>query len=121
MSIAHDSHNIICVGTNDDDMEVAINTIILQEGGMVCVCDGEILEQLSMPIAGIMSNEDADVVEQKLDAMHRCAHEKLGVSPDIEPIMTLTFMALPVIPELKLTDMGLFDVNAFKFVETDVQ
>lgn len=121
VSIAHDSHNIICVGTNDDDMEIAINAIISQEGGMVCVCDGNVLEQLSMPIAGIMSNENADIVEQKLDAMHKCAHENLGVSPDIEPIMTLTFMALPVIPELKLTDMGLFDVNAFKFVETSVK
>lgn len=119
VSIAHDSHNIICVGTNDDDIEFAVNSIISQVGGIVCVRNGDVLERLNMPIAGIMSNEDADVVEQKLDAMHKCAHEKLGVSSDIEPIMTLTFMALPVIPELKLTDMGLFDVNAFKFVGVD--
>lgn len=119
VSIAHDSHNIICVGTNDDDIEFAVNSIISQIGGIVCVHNGEVLESLSMPIAGIMSNENADVVEQKLDAIHACAHEKLGISSNIEPIMALTFMALPVIPELKITDMGLFDVNAFKFVRVD--
>lgn len=120
VSIAHDSHNIICVGTNDDDIEMAVNDIISQEGGMVCVLDGEILESLEMPIAGIMSNEDATTVERKLDKMHSCAHEKLGVSKDVESIMTLTFMALPVIPELKLTDLGLFDVNEFEFVSCEV-
>lgn len=121
VSIAHDSHNIICVGTNDDDIEFAVNSIISQVGGIVCVRNGEVLECLNMPIAGIMSVDDAGIVEQKLDAIHACAHEKLGISSDIEPIMTLTFMALPVIPELKITDMGLFDVNAFKFVESDIK
>lgn len=119
ISIAHDSHNIIVVGTNDTDMEYAVKELIGQQGGMLLACGQKTLAAMAMPIAGIMSDKDGEWVNERLTQIHEIAHKKLGVSNDVDPIMTLCFMSLPVIPELKLTDMGLFDVAKFAF--TSVQ
>nr|WP_099204316.1 adenine deaminase [Scatolibacter rhodanostii] len=116
ISIAHDSHNVITTGVNDEDMAFAVEQLALQEGGVILVKDGKILESMPLPIAGLMSNQSGEWVDRKLQAIHEAAHRVLGVNRDVEPIMTLCFMSLPVIPELKLTDSGLFDVTQFKFI-----
>ena len=119
LSIAHDSHNIIAVGANDADMAFAVETLIRLGGGIVLAKDGCVLESMSLPIAGLMSDQNGVWVDQKLAQIHETAHDALGVSRDLEPMMTLCFMSLPVIPEIKLTDMGLFDVTQFKFISVD--
>ncbi len=116
LSIAHDSHNLIVVGVNDDDMELAINTLIAQEGGVVLVADGEVLDAMPMPLGGIMSDQSGEWVKDKLITLHDKAQTELKINPNIEPVMTLCFMSLAVIPEIKLTDMGLFDVTKFDFI-----
>ncbi|NLW54983.1 MAG: adenine deaminase, partial [Clostridiaceae bacterium] len=110
LSIAHDSHNIICVGTNDIDMDLAIRTLIEQEGGFVLVREAEILRATPLPVAGLMTDRSAEWINKELDILHDIAIRDLKVSEDVDPLMTLCFMALPVIPELKITDKGLFDV-----------
>lgn len=119
LSIAHDSHNIIVVGTNDDDMETAVNALISQGGGIVLVLGGKILETMPMPIAGLMSDKDGKYVDEKLTKLHDTAINTLGVNNTVEPVMTLCFMSLAVIPEIKITDKGLFDVDAFEFTSVD--
>ncbi len=116
LSIAHDSHNLIVVGVNDDDMELAINTLIAQEGGVVLAADGEVLDAMPMPLGGIMSDQSGEWVKDKLITLHDKAQTELKINPNIEPVMTLCFMSLAVIPEIKLTDMGLFDVSKFDFI-----
>jgi adenine deaminase len=116
LTIAHDSHNIIVAGTNDDDMVTTVEAIIAQEGGIVLANDGEILYRLPLPVGGIMSDRSGEWVMEQLTAIHKAAIDDLGIRDDIEPVMTLCFMSLPVIPELKLTDMGLFDVTQFDFI-----
>ena len=116
-SIAHDSHNIIAVGTSDQDICRAVNLIIENKGGICAVSrDREMI--LPLPIAGIMSNEDYSKVADKYSALDRMAKE-LGSSLH-SPFMTLSFMALPVIPKLKITDKGLFDAEKSAFVNTFV-
>ena len=113
-SVAHDSHNLIIVGTNDHDILKAVNVIQAMRGGLVVVSDGKLLSSLPLPIAGLMSESGVDQVYLQSEALHR-AVRKLGCEiPD--PFMTLSFLSLPVIPELKITDKGLVDVNQFKFV-----
>lgn len=119
LSIAHDSHNIIVVGVSDADMAFAVQKLIDQDGGIVLVKEQTVLESLPMPIAGLMSDRSGEWVDEKLTRIHETAVEALGVSPQLEPVMTLCFMSLPVIPELKLTDMGLFDVNRFEFIDIE--
>ena len=119
LSIAHDSHNIITVGVNDADMAHAVEMLIEQGGGVVLVRDGRVLESLPMPIGGIMSDQSGLWVDDKLTRIHDAALRELGISTKIEPIMTLCFMSLPVIPEIKLTDMGLFDVTKFGFIDIE--
>lgn len=121
LSIAHDSHNIIVVGVNDDEMEAAVNALVMQEGGIVLVKDGKVIESMPMPIAGLMSNESGEWVEEKLTAIHEVAASQLGICGEVEPIMTLCFMSLIVIPAVKLTDSGLFDVNEFSFIPVCVE
>ena len=121
LSIAHDSHNIIVVGVNDDDMEFAVNELINQSGGMILVKDKEVLESMPMPIGGLMSDQSGEYVDEKLRNIHKIAHEVLKVNLSVEPVMTLCFMSLAVIPELKLTDMGLFDVTQFKFISIEAE
>ncbi|WP_053983492.1 adenine deaminase [Niameybacter massiliensis] len=114
-TIAHDSHNIVCVGDNDQDMVLAVNTLIEKQGGIVIVSEGKVVDHLNLPIAGLMSHLSASQVTDKLAALLAVA-KTLGINDKIDPFLTLAFMALPVIPELKLTDRGLFDVGAFKHI-----
>ena len=119
LSIAHDSHNIIVVGVNDDDMAYAVEELINQGGGIILVKDKEVIESMPMPIAGLMSDKSGEWVADRLASIHEIAHKNLSISDTVEPVMTLCFMSLAVIPELKITDMGLFDVTAFKFISIE--
>ncbi len=116
-SIAHDSHNIIVAGTNTADMAAAVEEVIRMEGGMTAVLDGKVLASLALPVGGLMSERDAEYVTRHLDRVQNAAHTVLGVRGDIEPVMTLCFLALPVIPVLRLTDLDLFDVRTMKFTD----
>jgi len=119
MTIAHDSHNLICVGDNDDDMLLAIKKIKDIQGGVVIVSNGVVMEYLTLEIAGLMTNDDYHLVIDKLSKMEKIARG-LGVNKDVDdPILSLAFVSLPVIPALKLTDMGLFDVNQFRLVDIE--
>ena len=117
ITIAHDSHNIICVGTDDAQMETAVKALIEQKGGIVLVSKNKVIERLELPVAGLMSDRDADWVQEKLAKINQAAFEILGINRELEPVSTLCFMALPVIPEIKITDKGLFDVKEFKFID----
>ncbi len=116
LSIAHDSHNIIVVGVSDTEMAFAVERLRDQNGGIVLVKDGAVLGSMPMPAAGLMSDQPGEWAAEKLEELHETAHIQLGVSRGVDPIMTLCFMSLPVIPEIKLTDMGLFDVTKFAFI-----
>lgn len=119
LSVAHDSHNIIVVGVSDAEMEFAVKSLIEQEGGIVLVKEGRVIERMPMPIAGLMSDRSGEWVDEKLTKIHEKARAELGISGTVEPVMTLCFMSLAVIPELKLTDMGLFDVKTFSFIPVE--
>ena len=121
VSIAHDSHNIIAVGVNDSEMELAINELIKQDGGIVLVKNGQVIDSMPMPIGGIMSNKSGEWVKDQLIRIHNTAHEELKIHEHLEPVMVLTFMSLAVIPELKITDVGLFDVSLFEFIDLEVE
>ena len=108
-SISHDSHNIIVVGTNERDMAVAANHIVENKGGIVVIRDGEIMGDVKLSIAGIMSDDTLENVNRDLENAKKAAFD-LGVSRDIDPFMTLSFMSLPVIPTLRLTTRGVIDV-----------
>lgn len=116
LSVAHDSHNIICVGVSNEEMYAAAQALIEQEGGFVLVENGEVIASLPLPIAGLMSDLPGEEVARHLKALHETAYERLGVSHEVEPVMTLCFMSLLVIPDLKITTRGLFDVKKFDFV-----
>lgn len=119
LSIAHDSHNIITVGVSDADMAFAVEQLIAQGGGIVLVKDGVVIEHMPMPIGGIMSDQSGEWVDEKLTKIHDAAYKELGISGEVEPVMTLCFMSLAVIPEIKLTDMGVFDVTTFQFISLE--
>jgi adenine deaminase len=119
VSIAHDSHNIIVVGVNDDEMAFAVEKLIEQEGGIILVKDSQVVDVMPMEIGGIMSSQSGEWVSATLGRIHDTAHSELGVNESLEPVMVLTFMSLAVIPEIKLTDMGLFDVSKFKFISIE--
>jgi adenine deaminase len=113
-SVAHDSHNLVMVGTNDQDILKAAMAIKEMGGGLVAISDKKVLASLPLPIAGLMSESSVAQVNRQSEVLHRAA-KNLGCKiPD--PFMTLSFLSLPVIPELKITDKGLVDVNQFKFV-----
>ena len=114
-SIAHDSHNIIAVGASDEDIYTAIKEVEQLQGGLVVVADGKVLASLALPIAGLLSDQPLEVVVAKLADVEKQARG-LGVTLPA-PLATLSFLALPVIPELKLTDLGLVDVTEFKLVK----
>jgi len=109
-SISHDSHNIIVVGTNETDMAAAVNRVVELNGGIVVWDGGQPVAEVPLAIAGIMSDEPLVTVNEKLETAKDAAH-KLGVNPGIDPFMTLSFMALPVIPSLRITTRGVFDVT----------
>ena len=116
-TIAHDSHNIIVVGDNDEDILSAISEVENIGGGIAISSQGKVLDSLPLIIGGLMSDKDIEYVNSKLNNMLNIAHNKLNVSKEIDPFMTLSFLALPVIPQIKLTDKGLFDVVKFDFIE----
>jgi len=113
-SVAHDSHNVVAVGTSDDALARAVNAVIKQEGGISAVAEGT--HVLPLPIAGLVSDEPYDVVARRYTRLSRFVQDELG-SPMDAPFMTLSFMALLVIPQLKLSDQGLFDGEVFSFVD----
>ncbi|HCI73301.1 MAG TPA: adenine deaminase [Lachnospiraceae bacterium] len=121
LSVAHDSHNIICVGVNNDEMFAAVNALIDQEGGFVLVENEEVIASLPLPIAGLMSDLSGEEVAKQLKVLHDTAYERLGVSREVEPVMTLCFMSLIVIPDLKITTRGVFDVKRFDFVPVEAE
>ena len=121
LSIAHDSHNLIVTGTNDEDMAAAIQALKEQEGGVVLIESGKIIGNMALPIAGLMSDLTGEEVAQQEAEINRLAHEVLGVSNNVDPIMTLGFMSLAVIPNLKITDIGLVDVTKFEIVPVSVE
>jgi adenine deaminase len=118
-SVGHDSHNIVVVGTNDNDMNVAARAVGNMRGGFVAVSDGEVMAQVPLPIAGLMSEQPLEVVSGQVADLIQVSHQ-LGVELD-NPFMALSFLALPVIPALKLTDQGLVDVEQFKLVPLFVE
>ncbi len=113
-SVAHDSHNLVLLGTNDEDMLIAARRIERMRGGLAVVADGRVVASLPLSIAGLMSERPYEEVSENLQSLLDAAHD-LG-SELHDPFMTLSFLALPVIPSLKLTDRGLVDVTQFKFV-----
>lgn len=113
-SVAHDSHNILVVGSNDDDMSRAVLEVIRLQGGFVVVKHGQVLASFSLPIAGLMSDQPLETVYRGITELVRAAHE-IGC-PLENPFMTLSFLALTPIPALKLSDKGLFDVEKFQLV-----
>ena len=114
-SISHDSHNIIVVGTNETDMAAAVNRVVELNGGIVVWDGGQSVAEVPLAIAGIMSDEPLVTVNEKLETAKDAAH-KLGVNPGIDPFMTLSFMALPVIPSLRITTRGVFDLTTQSYV-----
>jgi adenine deaminase len=114
-SIAHDSHNIVAVATNDKDLIQATIQIARMQGGIAVAQDGKILESLPLPIAGLMSDQPIEHVSAKINDLKEAAH-KLGTPLD-EPFMAMAFLSLPVIPKLKITDLGLVDVERFRFID----
>ena len=111
-SIAHDSHNIVAVATNDSDLIDAAVQIVRMQGGIAIVRDGDVLEALPLPIAGLMSDKSIEFVSEKINSLKEAAKE-IGTVLD-EPFMAMAFLSLPVIPKLKITDLGLIDVDKFR-------
>ena len=120
ISIGHDSHNIIATGTNDDDIFMAVNELIKQEGGAVVVKDEKVISRMELKIAGLMCNLPAKKMIAQQDALDEAVHEELGVPDNVNPVMTLSFMPLAVIPKLKITDKGLVDVEKNAFVSNEL-
>jgi len=114
-STAHDSHNIVAVGTSDEDIFTAVKEIERLQGGLIVVAGGKVLDSLATPIAGILSDEPLDTVVAGLERLEHLTRELGSTLP--APFAALSFLALPVIPELRLTDLGLVDVNEFKLIK----
>ncbi len=114
-SVGHDSHNITVVGTNARDMAAAVNGVIERGGGFVVADEGQAIAGLALPMGGLMSLEPFETVVHDLERLVAAARTLGCTLP--EPFLQLAFLALPVIPHLKLTDRGLFDVDRFAFVE----
>ena len=114
-TVAHDSHNMIIIGTNDKDMLLAQKELVKSQGGKVVIKNGEVLAKLPLPIAGLMSDKDINYVTEQSEALNNAAKE-IGCVVD-DPFMTMGFLSLPVIPELKITDKGLFSTKGFDFID----
>ena len=120
VSVSHDSHNIIAAGTNNDEIFAAVDALIKMEGGMVLINGGKVISSIPLPIGGLMSDVSGEELKEKLDELHEKAHSELKISKNVEPVMTLTFMSLPVIPEIKLTARGLFDYETFSLIPLEI-
>jgi adenine deaminase len=114
-TVGHDSHNLMVAGVSDQDMLKAVETLVQCGGGYVCVQDGEVVSLLPLPVAGLMSDQEAHDVVASLDHLNAAAR-RLGCPVSINPFMQLSFLSLPVIPRLRLTDKGLVDVDIFNLV-----
>jgi adenine deaminase len=114
-SIAHDSHNIVVVGVEDEDILAAAKEVERLQGGLAVVAEGRVLAALPLPIAGLLSDEPLEMVVQQLGKVETAAAE-LGCAVT-SPFSTLSFLALPVIPQLRLTDLGLVDVDRFQLLQ----
>ena len=114
-TVAHDSHNMIVIGTNDDDMYYAAVELVKSQGGKIIVENGKTLAHLKLPIAGLMSDMPYKEVQEKIENLDRAAAQ-IGCKID-EPFMSMAFLSLSVIPELKITDKGLIDVNKFEVTD----
>jgi len=119
-TVSNDSHNILVIGDNDHDMHLAVEELDRIQGGLVIVSQGKILKKLELPIAGLMSDQPIEVVKDIIEEMLGVAYKELGINIDLDPFMTLSFLALPVISKIKVTDKGLFDVENFKFIDISV-
>ena len=117
-SVAHDSHNIIAAGDNDRDIALAVNRLREIGGGYVLCAGGEVRGEVPLRIAGLMSTEPWETVRDATAAILKQA-SGMGIPYHVDPFITLSFLALPVIPELRLTDRGLFDVVRFAPVEQE--
>ena len=113
--MAHDSHNIIAVGTNEEDIAAAVNELCKIGGGMLVYDQGQVKASYALPVAGLMSKLPGNEAKQKIDEV-RAAAESIGVNKGIDPFMTLSFTALPVIPELRITTHGMVDVSKWKLI-----
>ena len=118
-SVSHDHHNIVCVGTNDEDMAVAVNALKEMQGGFVTVQKGKVTGKIQLPIGGLMSEKSAEEVIRENEAVNQAARE-LGCSLPA-PFMTLSFISLPTVPQLGLTDLGLIDVLNHKIIDLEVK
>lgn len=114
-TVAHDSHNIVAVGTNDEDMLVAVRALERMQGGLIVVKKGEVIAKLPLQISGLMASMPTDNVLQSLKELHDALH-LIGSQTDFHPFVALSFLSLPVIPALKITDTGLFDVTRFEHI-----
>ena len=114
-SVSHDSHNLIVIGTNHADMTIAANRIRTLGGGNVVVYEGEIVAEMPLPLAGLMSDLPAEEVARQNEKVREAVHT-LGASDEIEPFMNMAFLSLPVIPDIKMTTLGLVDVNSQKLL-----
>lgn len=118
-SVSHDSHNIVVAGDDEEDMALAVQKIEEMQGGIVMVSKGKVLDALPRPVAGLMSDRTPEETAAAIRRLTKLAHGHYGISQDSNAFMTLSFLALPVIPHLKLTTKGLFDVTRFEFVPND--
>ncbi|MFA9465590.1 MAG: adenine deaminase [Velocimicrobium sp.] len=118
-SVSHDSHNIIVAGDNDKDILLAVNKIKETQGGYVIASMGKVIDVLPLSVGGLMSTQSCKEVQEKASTMLSFAHS-LGIPEGIDPFITLSFLALPVIPHLRLLDRGLFDVDAFQPIGWDI-
>lgn len=118
-TIAHDSHNIVATGTNDEDILKAVEVLKEMNGGLVIVKGGQIVASLSLPIAGLLSDQDFTTVNKGLQEL-KAGLSEIGFTGDFNPFLTLSFLTLPVIPALKITDLGLFDVENFEHISVTV-
>lgn len=119
-TIAHDSHNAIVVGTNDADMLVALEALQQMQGGLVIVDEGKVIASMPLPIGGIMTNIEAEDAKEELHKLHDALH-MIHPTIDYHLFLTLSFLALPVIPDIKLTDTGLFDVIQFSHIPVEIE
>ncbi len=117
-SVAHDSHNLICIGDNLEDMAMALNHLIQMKGGLVLISKNKVVADLALPIAGLMSLENSDELILKIKKL-KSSFKELSIVLH-EPFIQMAFLALPVIPSLKLTDKGLFDVKIFNYIDLKV-